>query len=369
MSMISLVQILVLKLFDGDPAMHRRGAMSNSQRVGSVHGIGRAVKVCTLLPLWNYVSPRQKYHKGDRSRRMWTIREEEILAATLLDLVARGWKSDNGFRAGYLQKIENDIRAEFPNTDIKGTPHVTSRLQAWKKSYTSLCKILGRTGVGFNNDGEYKIDCDNEQWVQIVQADKNARFMRTKSWPLWETWKCIFGKDRASGGGAEDLQAAAVRQREKVTAASNTHENSELPLSEDFPIHETDPVAEHMEQNDFSSGNNERVTATTKSGGRKRKSTSSDDALLDFLGNLHADTNARLEVIAARIGYEFDLGKARQEVVDKLETVDGLTLDERYDLCDILSKNSEWMEVFIGMPPNARLGYLKRFLKPSNPPK
>ncbi|KAG6402381.1 hypothetical protein SASPL_134574 [Salvia splendens] len=153
--------------------------------------------------------------------------------------------------------------------------------------------------------------------------------MRTKSWPLWETWKCIFGKDRASGGGAEDLQAAAVRQREKVAAASNTHENSELPLSEDFPIHETDPVEEHMEQNDISSGNNERVTATTKSGGRKRKSTSSDDALLDFLGNLHADTNARLEVIAARIGYEFDLGKARQEVFDKLGTVDGLTLDER----------------------------------------
>ncbi|XP_042055577.1 uncharacterized protein LOC121800082 [Salvia splendens] len=137
--------------------------MSNSQRVGSVHGIGSSSE-------GNYVSPRQKYHKGDRSRRMWTIREEEILAATLLDLVARGWKSDNGFRAGYLQKIEDAIRAEFPNTDIKGTPHVTSRLQAWKKSYTSLCKILGRTGVGFNNDGEYKIDCDNEQWAQIVQV-------------------------------------------------------------------------------------------------------------------------------------------------------------------------------------------------------
>lgn len=52
-------------------------------------------------------SPRQKFRKGDRTRRMWTPREEEILAETLLELVARGWKADNGFRAGYLTKIED----------------------------------------------------------------------------------------------------------------------------------------------------------------------------------------------------------------------------------------------------------------------
>ncbi|KAG6416047.1 hypothetical protein SASPL_123469 [Salvia splendens] len=64
-------------------------------------------------------------------------------------------------------------------------------------------------GVGFNPDGDYKIDCDDDQWEAIVQADKDAKFTRNKSWPFWETWKVIFGKDRACGGGAEGVANAA----------------------------------------------------------------------------------------------------------------------------------------------------------------
>ena len=78
--------------------------------------------------------------------------------------------------------------------------------------------------------------------------------------------------------------------------------------------------------------------------------------------NLHAETNSRLEVIAARIGYEFDMGKAQSEVFDKLGTVEGLTLGERYELCDILSEKSQRLRIFMGMPENARLGYVKRFI-------
>ena len=93
---------------------------------------------------------------------------------------------------------------------------------------------------------------------------------------------------------------------------------------------------------------------------------SSDDKLMEFLGNLLAETNSRLEVIATRIGYEFDLGKARREVFNKLGTVEGLTQDERYDLCEILKKESQWLEIFMGMPSNARLGYLRRLMQKNN---
>ena len=90
------------------------------------------------------------------------------MAASLVDLVARGWKSDNGFRTGYLAKIEDDIRAEFPKSDIKGNPHVVSKMTAWKKCYNSLSRILSRSGVGFNTNGDYKIDIDDDQWAQCV---------------------------------------------------------------------------------------------------------------------------------------------------------------------------------------------------------
>ncbi|KAG6383727.1 hypothetical protein SASPL_156508 [Salvia splendens] len=76
-----------------------------------------------------------------------------------------------------------------------------------------------------------------------------------------------------------------------------------------------------------------------------------------------AETNARLEVISTRIGYEFDLGKAKQDVFYKLETVECLTLDQRYELCNILSDKPHRLEVFMGMRASARLGYLVKLIK------
>ncbi|KAG6411726.1 hypothetical protein SASPL_129810 [Salvia splendens] len=127
--------------------------------------------------------------RGDRTRRSWSAREEEVLMWTLKDHVARGWKSDNGFRSGYLTRIEEVLNREFPKSGIKGTPHVNSKICQWKKSYNSLGLILGRSGVGFNVNEDYKIDCDDDQWSQIVKRDPNAR-------------------DHASGSVAEDTHDA-----------------------------------------------------------------------------------------------------------------------------------------------------------------
>ncbi|XP_042032575.1 uncharacterized protein LOC121779320 [Salvia splendens] len=143
--------------------------------------------------------------KIDRTRRSWSPREEEVLLSTMKGLVVTGWKADNGFCGGYLSRIMEALKREFPRTDLKTSPHITSKISQWKKSYNSLCGILGRSGVGFNLHNDYKIDCDDDQWEQIITADKEARNMRFKSWPMWDAWKEIFGKDRAVGTTAADL--------------------------------------------------------------------------------------------------------------------------------------------------------------------
>ncbi|KAG6406416.1 hypothetical protein SASPL_134016 [Salvia splendens] len=312
------------------------------------------------------VSGRQKFRKGDRSRRIWIFREEEILAATLLDLVAHGWKSDNGFRTGYLTKIEESLRAEFPNCDLRGTPHITSKIGAWKKSYGILRSILSRTGIGFNLHNDFKIDIDDEQWEQIVQANKDAKFMRNKPWPFWEQWKCIFGKDRAGGGGAEQVDAAAEHMRSHLGGGSQCNENDYHPSFDDLPFADGSvPATASPELNESSSRYTEKEMSTTKGNTLKRKSSSPDTQLFAFLANLHAETNSCLDVIASRIGYGFDMGKARQEVFDKLGTVDGLSLDQRYDLCNILGDKPQRLEVFIGMPASARLGYVMKLIEES----
>ncbi|KAG6399034.1 hypothetical protein SASPL_140508 [Salvia splendens] len=150
-------------------------------------------------------TPRNRFRKGERSRRMWTPKEEDILAATLLELTATGWKSDNGFRAGYLR---------------------------------------------WNHHGDHKFDCSDEQWEQIVQADKETKYMRNKSWPLWETWKTIFGKDLASGVAAEEIGAAAKSIRAQVSGGSQVYENDYHPSFEDFITEPYTPVSNNNEVHD-----------------------------------------------------------------------------------------------------------------------
>ena len=151
--------------------------------------------------------------------------------------------------------------------------------------------------------------------------------MRTKPWPLWETWKSIFGKDRASGGGAEQVDAAAEQVRANLQGSSEVNENDYHPIFEDEETNNVVPMSQQVMNESNSSGNNDTQTSTNKSGSsKKRNHEGPDAALMEFLANLHFETNSCLEVISARIGYEFDLGKARQDIFDKFGTVEGLTL-------------------------------------------
>ncbi|KAG6433670.1 hypothetical protein SASPL_105285 [Salvia splendens] len=116
-----------------------------------------------------------KKFKGDRTWRSRSEREEKILVTTLKDLTVHGWKSDNCFRTGYLGKIEDAIKLQFRLTNMKTTSHINSKITVMKRNYNSLVSILGMSGVGFNDRGDYKIDCDNEEWDHIVKQDTIVR--------------------------------------------------------------------------------------------------------------------------------------------------------------------------------------------------
>ncbi|KAG6392660.1 hypothetical protein SASPL_146884 [Salvia splendens] len=214
--------------------------------------------------------PRRKYKKGDRTRRIWSYKEEEILAATLVELVALGWKSGNGFWTGYLQKCEESIRQEFSTSDIKGMPHI---------------------------------------------VDPKAKCMRHKSWPLWETWKCIFGKDGATGGGAENISVAAARLRDSGGGGSHCDESDSQPPFVAVPFTDIEPPKDENVAEQMSSGNTDKQPV------------------------------------------------ARQAVFEKLSEVDGITTVEKYRLCNILGNKPQRLEMFMGMPVPARLGYLLALLE------
>ncbi|XP_057801115.1 uncharacterized protein LOC131016440 [Salvia miltiorrhiza] len=274
-------------------------------------------------------SGRVRVNRTDKTRWSWTCKEEETLITSLKELVVQGWNSDNGFRAGYLAKLEDAMRQVFPDTDLKGNPHINSKICAWKKNYYSLSAMLGRSGIGFNANGNHMVDCTNEQWEQIVKCDPNARLMRYKSWPMFEDWKEVFGKDRATGEHAEDLLDALndMQRRENM---------NELTPESEYHVN-LDGITT-TEMIDESVGQSSQETAVGPTGSRKRKPNRDEmSAVCEVLREINRTTAERLANLANRIGYEFDIGKARQEVFEQLGVIPGLSLDEKFDVCELLA--------------------------------
>ncbi|XP_057803639.1 uncharacterized protein LOC131018973 [Salvia miltiorrhiza] len=296
---------------------------------------------------------REKASKGDKSRRSWTIREKEVLLASLKELVVQGFKSDNGFRAGYLGKLEEALKSFFPGTDLKGMPHVHSKLSTWKRNYSSLSTILEKTGVGFNVDGKYMIDCDKVLWEQIVMEDSNARPMLSKRWPYWEDWKEIFGKDRASGKKAEDVMDA-------INEVHHGRNQANDKLHGDYYVHVQDEVEQEGVAD--SACQSEKSGVAARSTSKKRKVSDGFERLLEFLGEMGHDSKTRIDSIASRIGYKFDLAKARKEVYDQLNGMPNLDTKEKFYAYEILAGETQGLELFMGLPDDAKPQYVAYLL-------
>ncbi|KAG6382510.1 hypothetical protein SASPL_157822 [Salvia splendens] len=349
--------------------------------------------------------------KADRSRRIWSVREEEILMATLKELAANGWKSDNGFRSGYLVRAREAIKREFPNTDILPYPHIYSKITTRKRSYGSLKMMLNHSGIGFNSDGTYElkpmmnsghffaskvrnvlfalgfgkwfffslcvptagvisafINLDMFALDVCTQKERHAKYMRNKSWPQYEDWKEVFGQDRADGERGIDVSAAAGtiygQQNEVPVDEAISPHMTFAELFPDEPI--PDGILPDMIDDSQSvteggvSGSGAGVDVGTVSGGRGM------DGVLTLMGQLHSDTNDRLTEISKRIGYEFDLSNKRAEVFDQLKGLPGLSLKLQFYVSKKLVKEPELLDLFRGLPETARAAFVFDLLESDN---
>ncbi|KAK6164105.1 hypothetical protein DH2020_000969 [Rehmannia glutinosa] len=230
----------------------------------------------------------------------WSRREEEALVAALKEVIANGWKSENSFKIGYLQALEQEMQKIILGTDLKGIPHINSKIHVWKKDYGSLVTMLSHSGIGWNVTTNM-IEVPDDAWAEYVKVDANARLMRNKSWPFYNDWVMIFGKDRATGEHAEDF-----------TDALNHVLNGQSIPQVDYHVNLV----------------NCRIITFCQS------------------------TDARLGDIAKRIGYEYDISFARKEVFGVVENMQRLSPRDKPAsvLESLLVKNTEDLELFFILP-------------------
>ncbi|XP_042388796.1 FKBP12-interacting protein of 37 kDa-like isoform X1 [Zingiber officinale] len=68
------------------------------------------------------------------AKHLWTKQEDAALVDCLVELSKDSvWKSENGFRTGYLLHLEELMDVKVPSSNLKATPHIESRYKLLKR--------------------------------------------------------------------------------------------------------------------------------------------------------------------------------------------------------------------------------------------
>ncbi|CAA0842944.1 Unknown protein [Striga hermonthica] len=249
------------------------------------------------------INLKSRPSKPDKGRRSWSRQEEEILIAALKGIVASGWKSENGFKMGFLNVLEQELVKAIPGTDLRGMPHINSKIHVWKK----------------------------------IMIDGNARLMHCKSWSFYYDWIEIFGKDRATGQQVEDIFEAVSN----VNLSGSARPDSQPEDMNDINYGTLEDFNDTM-----SESNPQSSAGTKKSTGCKRKSSESTDPLCEIMKSFSGNTSTRLMEIATRLGYDYGISRARKDVFSFVCGIEGLNLQEQLLVSKILVKNTDEMDFF-----------------------
>ncbi|KAL8486852.1 hypothetical protein ACS0TY_023518 [Phlomoides rotata] len=272
-------------------------------------------------------------------RRVWTYIEERGLVNALKELVVKGHKCDNGFKTGYLMLLENMLANKFPGTNLKGDPHINSKIHT----------MLGNSGIGLNNT-TYRIDA-------MPEVDPIARTLKNNVFPFYADWCEIFGNDRANGMDSQFYSDTVNEMNTQTTkkrgSSCGGDQAGEIPLTNDFSGAE------------FSSFNVGESSSATKDKDKTSKRRQVDELQVQFIDTIGAlcDKNHdkfgaiadTMGNIAQRIGSEFEACKKRGLVYDQLETFELLSVEARVEVAQYLCNNSKDMDLFLSLPELLKL--------------
>ncbi|KZV50983.1 hypothetical protein F511_15226 [Dorcoceras hygrometricum] len=292
--------------------------------------------------------------KVDKTRSTWTPREEDVLITSLKDVITKGWKSENGFKAGYVTLLDSAMHAALPGTDLRGNPHINSKVHVWKKTYGTLVTLLGKSGVGCN-DTDNTVEATDETWETILKADSSFRSMRHKQWTHFPGWFEIFGNDRATG------------------EHSQTFENSlkdVLKLHDDVPdeIQFADAFAfnvSHGEDDSISETHtpSSKPNVATTSKKRKRNQVNEvDEAIVAAINNLADITKATMNDLVKQLAVPDNLSNTQDVVLEALREMNDLSDEEQVIAAQLLFNNHNNLALFKRLNDKGKLTLVKRLL-------
>ncbi|XP_073025604.1 uncharacterized protein [Primulina eburnea] len=254
------------------------------------------------------------------------------------DVITKGWKSENGFKAGYLNLLENAMQESIPGNSLRGNPHINSKIHMWKKTYSTTVTLLSKSGVGWN-DSNNTIDVTDETWEAIVKTDPTLHSMRQKQWTHYHDCCEIFGNDRATSERATNFENAL----HEVLNIDN--ELRTVVWLAETPAFSTVDAAEDSksETNTPSSKPKECVTSKIK---KNKKATDDEQTIVEAIKNLADITKTTMKDLIKKLAAEDKLLDAQDRVLNALDEITHLSEDEQVLAAKFLFNNHNELALF-----------------------
>ncbi|KAG6482883.1 hypothetical protein ZIOFF_059522 [Zingiber officinale] len=274
---------------------------------------GKSQKMSNVVENVESSMPPKIKRKTQSTKHLWTKQEDAALVDCLVELSKdSAWKSENGFRTGYLVHLEKLMAAKLPSSSLKANPHIESRYKLLKRQFYAITEMLNHnSGFGWND----------------VENHPAAIGLRNKEFPHLDDLMFVWGKDHATGANAE-TPADAV---EEINLC-----DEEKP--------------------------------TTK----KRKG-KADDALDDLVGEIHkyaiavTEANEEMKGISTYFKKQTDSGDRKMKIYDELIELSEFSEQEIMDVGEHILKDEHKIDNFFALPKAFRRNYVIKQLNEIHP--
>ncbi|KAK9114159.1 hypothetical protein Syun_020956 [Stephania yunnanensis] len=261
-------------------------------------------------------------------------------------MVASGvYKCDNGFKPGYLTKVEEALNRTCPNSGIKARPHIESRLKSLKKDWfivnDMICGIRhGTSGFGFDSTSNM-VTAPEDVWEDYLKNYPEARPWRLKSFLHYENCCIIFWSDRATGEEARAPEDA-------FEDVNDVHDSSST----------SEPLTVSIEEFDATPTSSRTRTTTADGRGneaKKKRKVSNDVYIGDQMVEAAQIVANEISKVTSAIRVEHDL---RESFINAMAEVHELTDVERAIYGSKIMGRVELMVAFMTLQPESRLPWL-----------